>query len=668
MTLHVVGVIVVLSVVVFAMAVFGARRAVQRLSGEVTHQATERTREGLNRFFEPVGESLGIAARWSQAGRIAPEAPLETLAVLGPLVRQSPSISSAIIADEAGHEVLILELDDGWRVRITEPPPPDGAAESTNTIVLLDRQGRETRRWREHGYTPLDRAWFRLAMERADEDGFDAQGRGSLAWTDVYTFFTTGDYGITAAMPHLTADGSRRVIAFDVLLRDISEFTRGIHVVNDGVVVVTTPQRRLIGAPGLSEFDDAERLRGALERPLGDLEIPLLARADETLGALYSSDEFRVLRFGVGGEPWWGAADLYRLGGERSYWIWVLVPERDILGDLHWQRVLIPIAAGIALCLGVLRALQLAARYSGPLRRLVDQSDRISRMELDEGEPITSTVEEVQQLARAQDHMRASLRTLVKLEQDMALARRIQQDTWPAAMPTDDRFEIDAWSEPADETGGDGYDVVPVRIIDGEREPCDDHPDRVFCMLADATGHGVGPALSVAQARSMFRMAVRAGMPLDDIARHANQQLGADLTEGRFITAWMAEFDPATGELSMVSAGQAPLYLLRSGGGIERFGASVPPMGVLPDLPDMEPVVVPLGPGDAFVVCSDGIYEAMDEDHRQLGEDAAIRAITEAQPGGLGAMRAAIAATVGGFAGSAPASDDRTCLLIRRVR
>src|SRR5260370_16982742 len=67
--------------------------------------------------------------------------------------------------------------------------------------------------------------------------------------------------------------------------------------------------------------------------------------------------------------------------------------------------------------------------------------------------------------------MRRSLKTLLKLEGDLQVARRIQQDTLPERIPIVAGFDIDAWSEPADETGGDTHDVIRYRPLPGERGP-----------------------------------------------------------------------------------------------------------------------------------------------------------------------------------------------------
>jgi phosphoserine phosphatase len=86
-----------------------------------------------------------------------------------------------------------------------------------------------------------------------------------------------------------------------------------------------------------------------------------------------------------------------------------------------------------------------------------------------------------------------------KLERDLELARLIQQGTFPRRLPRLAGFDVDAWSEPAEATGGDAVDVVPVGV----------EGTGALLLLADATGHGIGPALAATQVRAMLRMAAR---------------------------------------------------------------------------------------------------------------------------------------------------------------
>jgi phosphoserine phosphatase len=317
----------------------------------------------------------------------------------------------------------------------------------------------------------------------------------------------------------------------------------------------------------------------------------------------------------------------------------------------------------------VARAAALARGYGRPIEALVKDSDRIGAGDLEPGEVVQSSLVEVQQLASAHDRMRQGLRKLLKVEQELQVARMIQQGTFPARLPSLEGYEIVAWSEPADETGGDTYDVIGVRRTDdGQIELTADEAERVVFLLADATGHGIGPALSVTQARAMLRMAVRLSAGPAEMVRNINEQLTADLPSNRFITAWLAVLDPDRNTLTGLSAAQAPLlHYHHADDSCEVLDADTLPLGVFVGLEVEIPAPRALEPGDIFAVMSDGIFEALAPDgEEEFGIDRTVALIRRYRSASLDDLLAGLRAAVNRFTDGAPAHDDRTVILCRR--
>ena len=320
----------------------------------------------------------------------------------------------------------------------------------------------------------------------------------------------------------------------------------------------------------------------------------------------------------------------------------------------------------------------LAGYYSRPIEALVRQSDRISRGDLEPGKPVDTNVREVQQLAQAHDRMRHGLQSLMKLERDIQLARQIQQSTFPDRLPVVRGYEIDAWSEPADETGGDTYDVIGYtydvigyeRARDGRRGARLTHrADRAVFLLADATGHGIGPALCVTQIRAMLRMAVRMGEDLLTIVRHLNDQLCADLPDARFITAWLGELNGRDHTLVSFSAGQAPLLRYDAARDeVEVLNADMPPFGVLDDLEIQLPDPIDMNPGDIFAVISDGVFEAVNDENEQFGLARVVEVLSLHHRRSPAQILSSVRETLAQFTGGAPAADDRTAIILKRTR
>ncbi|MDX2115866.1 MAG: GAF domain-containing SpoIIE family protein phosphatase [Planctomycetota bacterium] len=257
-----------------------------------------------------------------------------------------------------------------------------------------------------------------------------------------------------------------------------------------------------------------------------------------------------------------------------------------------------------------------------------------------------------------------------KLEADLDVARKIQQASLAAKLPTLPGYDIAGHFEPADETAGDAYDVIDLRACADQAGTWAARADALVFM-ADATGHGIGPALSVAQVLAMVRMGCRLGAELDNIALQANRQLCCDLPMGRFVTSFMGELSVERNELSYVSAGQAPIVFLRArpqpGEEAELvLNSNAMPLGIDEDFrTDRAPAFV-FRPGDVFLMLSDGYYEASDARGDMFGTDrvlASVRAHIECDAVGI---IAALRKDLAHFCGKHPADDDRTAIVIKR--
>ncbi len=145
------------------------------------------------------------------------------------------------------------------------------------------------------------------------------------------------------------------------------------------------------------------------------------------------------------------------------------------------------------------------------------------------------------------ERMSRSLAQAEKLDREIKLAREIQMSTLPSEMPQLAEYDMAGQFCPADQTGGDTFDLVPL----DER--------RLFLLLGDASGHGIGPALSATQMTGMLRVALRLGADLDAIFAQVNNQLVEDLPEEHFVTAFLGVLDTDTHRVDYHAAGQGPL-------------------------------------------------------------------------------------------------------------
>jgi phosphoserine phosphatase len=241
-----------------------------------------------------------------------------------------------------------------------------------------------------------------------------------------------------------------------------------------------------------------------------------------------------------------------------------------------------------------------------------------------------------------------------RLKQEMQLARVVQQSSLPAGVPALAGYDLHGDFRPADATGGDSYDLALT-------------PQGLLMLLADATGHGIAPALAVTQMHAMLRMAFRLGTPLELAFREINDQLALTLPEGRFVTAFIGLLDPATHAVRFVSGGQGPiLHWHAADGRCTRYGPTSFPLGAMA-LPATRPAVgLTLEPGDVLAVLSDGIYEYEDADGAQFGTERVEALLTERAGAATGQIAAALFDAVHAFAAGQPQQDDITLVLVRR--
>jgi phosphoserine phosphatase len=241
-----------------------------------------------------------------------------------------------------------------------------------------------------------------------------------------------------------------------------------------------------------------------------------------------------------------------------------------------------------------------------------------------------------------------------RLREQLEIARVVQASSLPAHMPRIEGYDVHAISRPADATGGDTYDLAAM-------------PGGALVVLGDATGHGIGAALAVAQMQAMLRMAFRLGTPLEQAFVHVNNQLAAAMPPGHFVTAFVGVLDARHHRVRFHSGGQAPILHYRAGSGA--FETHMPtsfPLAAMPLESIRAAAELALEPGDILALVSDGVFEYHDAGGTQFGEERTREVIGANAQASMRELSAAILDAVGGFAAGAPQEDDMTVVLVKR--
>ncbi len=251
----------------------------------------------------------------------------------------------------------------------------------------------------------------------------------------------------------------------------------------------------------------------------------------------------------------------------------------------------------------------------------------------------------------------------VKMEHDLQIAQEIQQNVLPESLPTIAGYDIAAFNRPADETGGDIYDIG--RHPDDE----DDESAPVMLMLADATGHGIGPALSVTQSRAMFRIGLRLGASLTELIEHIDEQLDTDLPSSRFITAFFGKLDPKAHHIEYDAPGQGPLlHYCAADGSFDSRAATNVPLGIMPGTPADDHDPFKMGVGDIFILITDGFFEGVDEQEVEYGEPRVMEVVARHADGSAQGIIDALVSALDEYRGTGPQLDDWTAVIIKRTQ
>lgn len=185
-------------------------------------------------------------------------------------------------------------------------------------------------------------------------------------------------------------------------------------------------------------------------------------------------------------------------------------------------------------------------------------------------------------------------RRAAELEQELQLARDLQQGLLLEAAPRLRGWEVTAVSLPARDLGGDLYDFLR---LDGQTQGI---------MIGDVSGKGLAAALRMAVARTVFRHEARRGEAPGPTLAAVNRGVLSEIPQG-MVTMLYARLDTAEGLLRVANAGHT--FPLIVNGQVQELELSGLPLGVDPDS-DYSEAQVSLRPGDSVVLYTDGLPEA----------------------------------------------------------
>jgi sigma-B regulation protein RsbU (phosphoserine phosphatase) len=345
-----------------------------------------------------------------------------------------------------------------------------------------------------------------------------------------------------------------------------------------------------------------------------------------------------------------------RLQGEFSFGQTMLLM-LTIIGGLFL------IIQGVAFLMG----LGLARSITGAIHELFIGTERVRRGDFSHRIAI-HTRDQLGELSMLFNTMTDSIEDLLqekaekeRLEQELRIARQIQMSLLPQSTFSRPGLGLMAHCAPAREVGGDYYDFLPVG-------------DALGILIADVSGKGTSAALYMAELKGLMLALSQVHTSPRQLLIDANRIISQHLDSRSFITVSYVLVDPIARTLQYARAGHCPMVYIPGPYAISRTPRLLAPDGMVLGLTIddgtmfnrlLEEVTLPIGPGDLFLLYTDGMSEAMNPGGDCFGDDRLATVLSEYADLPSDELLARILEQVTEFAGSADQQDDMTMVLIR---
>jgi sigma-B regulation protein RsbU (phosphoserine phosphatase) len=237
-----------------------------------------------------------------------------------------------------------------------------------------------------------------------------------------------------------------------------------------------------------------------------------------------------------------------------------------------------------------------------------------------------------------------------RLEQEIDIARGIQQALLPRNFPDNPNFAVTGINFPCLAVGGDYFDVFPLS------------EGRTAFLIADVSGKGLGAAIVTTMLQGALS-AMTLGTDPACVFNHVNRFLCDHSEVGRYATVFFGILDEE-GHLEFINAGHPSPFLIRRGVAEEAFTEGSYPVGLVPEA-EYTAACLKLEPGDTLVLFSDGVTEAMDPDEQLFGVPRLKQVLTGQMECPLEQLQKCVLESVENFARGAHQADDLTLLIVR---
>ena len=240
-----------------------------------------------------------------------------------------------------------------------------------------------------------------------------------------------------------------------------------------------------------------------------------------------------------------------------------------------------------------------------------------------------------------------------RIEQELMLAREIQQNFYPNIPQSYGGVEICASSEMCEAVGGDYLGYFPFK------------EGRFLIMLGDVSGKGIGAALVMSSLHAACRALVRHVHAIEDVTDILNETFVETTGAGTFVTMLIMFVDTVGRRVHFISAGHnPPLIVTPSGNAVLLDRGGGPPVGLFSKIP-YKREIANIEAGSVLVLYTDGVSEAENAADEQIGLDRLTAIVSKARMDSASKIHGSIRSALNEFVGNAAVHDDSTLIVLK---
>lgn len=449
----------------------------------------------------------------------------------------------------------------------------------------------------------------------ANEDWYKASlAEDNYIWSEPYVDSSLGHEIKATVAISFSSDDLSGVSFVDLDLAHLQKHS-GLESLTSNAFIIASREGRFVTHP-VPEFI----MQRTLQDRSKELNEPgLVTLANEMLAG--KSGRVRIERLSNEiNEPVW----VFFAPVKSTEWSFATaLPEREIFAFTHSQIQRGLIGISIILLLAVICVMIVSRSLTRPLEALTEAVEKLAKGELTTQVSNIDTRDEIGQLGNAFNNMTLELKKHVSelkkqhaardaVENELNIARSIQSTLIPSkfpAFPDYNEFDLHAINHAASHVAGDFFDFF---LLDS----C-----RLFIVIADVSGKGVGPALLMAVSRTHIRNLAGKGHGPAEILTELNQLLLQDREQPMFVTVFVAEYSISSGELCYANGGHVIPYLIDANHSVTQFGEPTGTIVGMLDDAEYEEETIVLKTNETIVLFTDGILEARLLDGEFFGEE-----------------------------------------------